>query len=360
MRLFLQLLSVLILLWGLTESWHAFEIANQEFLNLFVPSVTYGFESRESALVILLTQSITGMLICLLAMAMFLVTVRNRSEKKRKTIEYLRRFASGTARFAISFLVVSVVLFPVWMLIDASFQSALTWARYDLFIPDETGRAIGQMADLAESILDRDVPTASEKVHGLSELGPRILVMIALLCGTALSFVLGAMYVILNRPSKRYIILFLVTVIVFSAIIHQYENLTWVTVRHRITSELPRFQNALSPLLQHWPTKSGVHPELGEYFAHESKPGEIFLRNNSSYGMRELIGSFISKLPDGGASFSLEPHYLFSLEYHPPNHVPLNTLQSKYWTQHLVRVSEIEKGWYLTKYKSVRKQQIQE
>ena len=361
MRICLQLLSIPILLWGLTVLRITFQIANQEFLHLYEPSVIHGFDSEDSALTTLLVQATTGILICLFAMGLFFVAVRDSARMARTSLTYLQRIVAGAAPMVVSFLCFSLVMFPIWMLFDASFQPAQTWARYDLFIPDETGRAISDMAQLtqlAELISDREFPSLSEKVHAMTALGPRIIAMIVMLCGTALSFVLGTMHVILNRPEKRFVVTYLAIALGFTTTIHQYENILWVAVRHRVAPELPQFQEALVPLLQQWPTTSGSHPEIGEYFAHESNPDDIFLRNIFSYSTHESLGTFILKLPDGGVRFSLEPHYLFSLEYHPSNRVPLSTLPSKYWTEQLVRVSEIQNGWYLTKYRSTRIQEI--
>ncbi|MCH9653773.1 MAG: hypothetical protein K0U86_12470 [Planctomycetes bacterium] len=356
-RWVLQALSLFLLLWGMTLLWHAVQLANQDFLHLFHPSTTYGYENRTTLLKSLILSAVVGVFICTMSLIMFDLAMHSLRAKVSKVHAVVKRVSSKMSMVSLSVLCVVVVIVPVWVWFDACFQPALSWARVDLGIPDEVGLSLIELNSMgAAFLLDAGKPTYFQKIHSMSALGPRIWTMIFILCVTSLSLLLGVMHVVFNGDSKKYILVFTVTVIGLAAIVHQRENFLWYSVRHRVANHLPLFQNLQQELKREWPTTSGTLPEVGKYFAHEQRPDELFLLDPTSYGVAESLGGSVIKLPDGGFSFTLGPHYLFLLEYHPQKRVPLAKVQSEFWTSHLVRSSEIEEGWFLTQYTTVRKE----
>ncbi|WP_298863998.1 hypothetical protein [uncultured Gimesia sp.] len=308
-------------------------------------------------LTILNDVTLAGAIICLVSITMFAVATHNSRAKASKVFAVAKRVSSKMSVLSLSFLCVVLIVVPIWIWFDACFQHALSWARVDLGIPDDVGLDLIRLNSMgAAFLLDAGKPTYFQKIHSMSTLGPRIWAMIFILCGTSLSLLLGVMHVVLNGASKRYILILTVALLGISAVVYQQENLLWYSVRHRVANHLPLFQNLQQELKREWPTTSGRFPEAGKYFAHEQRPDELFLLDPTSYGVAESLGYSVRKLPDGGFSFTLGPHYLFQVEYHPPEHVPLANIQSEFWASQLVRSSEIEEGWFLTQYTSVRKE----
>ncbi|MFH1301719.1 MAG: hypothetical protein ABIK07_11715 [Planctomycetota bacterium] len=298
---------------------------------------------------------VAGTLICLASFALFVVTLRHPRAIARKLLDVARSVSVKTSTGVLVFLSLVLIFIPAWIWIDASFQSALTWAQVDLGIPDETGRNFILLNSMGASYLEEaGKPTLYQKTHFMLELGPRIGVMILILCGSTIFIPLGLIHIVLNGASKKYIAVFTMVVCGIVALVYQRENLLWYSVQQRVSKKVPRFQTALEPLLQKWPSKPGTLPEAGNYFANEQLPGQLFLRNETTYGVDETFGTFITQLPDKGISFSLEPHYLFQLEFHPSERGPLTKVPGKDWTQHLIRTTKVAESWYLTQYKSVR------
>lgn len=297
-----------------------------------------------------------GVLICLVWLPLLLLSIHNSRAKANKALAVVKKVSAKTSTLSLSFLYVVLIVVPVWILLDACFQPALSWARVDLRIPDEAGLDLIKLNSMgAPFLLDAGKPTYIQSIHSVSALGPRIGATIFILCVTAASILLSVMYIVLNAASKKYILVLTVALLCISALVHQRENVLWFAVQQRVAKKLPSFRKALTPLIRKWPTTSGRLPEIGEYSAYERFPDQLYFHNSTSYGVDETFGAFVTQLPDKGVCFSLEPHYLFQLEYHPPKHVPLAKLQSEFWTQHLIRFTEIEEGWYLTEYKSVRR-----
>lgn len=297
-----------------------------------------------------------GVLICLVWLPLFVLSIHKLRAKASKALALAKKISAKTSTISVSFLCVVLIVMSVWIWFDACFQPALSWARVDLGIPDDVGLDLIKLNSMGAAILlDSGKPTFFQSMHSISALGPRIGVMIFLLCGTAVSILLGVIHIMLNSVSKKYIFVFTMALLGISALVHQRENVLWLAVQQRVAKRLSSFRKALVPLNRKWPTTSGTHPEIGDYTANERFPGQLFFSNSTSYGVNETFGNFVTQLPEKGVSFSLEPHYLFQLEYHPPEHVPLAEVHSEFWTQHLVRSAEIDEGWYLTEYKPVRK-----
>lgn len=296
-----------------------------------------------------------GILICLVWLPLLILSLHNLRAKANKVLIVAKKVSAKTSTLSLSFLCVVLIIMPVWILLDACFQPALTWARVDLGIPDEVGQVYITLNSMTESFIEYGKLTLFERSHAMSALGPRIGAMIFLLCGIPLAFLLSLMHIVLNGSSKRYILVLTVAMLGIATLIQQQDHLLWFGVRQRVAKNLVPFQSVVLGLNREWPTKSGRLPGVGKYFAHKQWPGELYFRNPASYGVAESLGGTVRKLPDGGVSFSLEPHYLFQLEYHPPKYAPLKIINSKSGSEHLVRSTEIEEGWYLTEYKFAEK-----
>lgn len=322
MRLFLQVIAVLLFAGGLASFRHS---------------------------------PLAGIFICVIACALFVVATHQLSTKVKLWLEVTRKIFARTSRWALGFLFLVLIIVPAWLWWDASFQSAYTWARVDLMIPDETGAGLLELNSMGASYLEAaGKPTLYRKMHSLSVLGPRIGVMIFILCGSVIALLLAGTHIILRGASKKYLVGYLLVVCGLVAVVSQQNNLQWYAVRYRVSNDLPRFERVLEPLLQEWPTTSGTLPGIGKYFAHEKLPGQVIIRGETPYGFGETIGAPIIKLPDEGVSVPLSPHYLFQLEYHPPESGPLAIVPSRFWTYHLTRSDRIAEGWYLTEYGAVR------
>ncbi|WP_145220812.1 hypothetical protein [Gimesia alba] len=297
---------------------------------------------------------LAGIFVCATAFALFAVSTNNFRIKVRKLLKVARNVSAKASMWSLCFLFLVLLIVPVWLWMDASFQSAYTWARIDLRIPDETGQVFLNLNAMGASFLEEvGKPTFYQRTHSLSVLGPRIGVMIFIMCGSAVSLLLAGTHIILKGASRMYLLGFTLVVCGFVAVIDQQDNLLWYAARQRISRDLPRFESVLEPLLQKWPTKSGTLPGIGKYFAHEQRPGKLTPLGKTQYKTHETFGADIVQLPDGGVSFALGPHYLFLLEYHPPESGPLEKVPGKYWTSHLIRSERIAEGWYLTQYESV-------
>lgn len=246
--------------------------------------------------------------------------------------------------YAISALYVILLVIPVWIMLDACFHSSLVWARVDLGIPDEKGSILSSFPD-----------SISTEDHQWSALGGRIIALLILAVAIPLLLTIAVARPIVGRPRKWPVVAIAFPLVGFVAVLHQYDNILWRAAQSRVKQAIPRFQTALDPLLAKWPTESGELPEAGKYVADIKRPDKLYLRELDSYARTESFGTFVNRLPDGGVSFSLEPHYLFVLEYHPAGHHPFAQHHSKYWIDTLQRSAMIGDGWYLTKYSSARK-----
>lgn len=354
-RLILQVVALFLLLCGMALLWRSVKLMNQEYFHFFHPSTTYLFENRAELLTSMILSALMGIIICAVSLFLFDLTIQNLHTKAKKVFEFLRRVSAKASPFALIFLCMVLFVMPAWIFFDACFQPALTWARVDLGIPDEMGLGYLKLNSISELSIAYGKSTFFERAHAISALGPRIGVMVFLLCGIPLAFLLSLMHIVLNGASKKYILVLTLVMCGITALYYQQENLMWFSVQRRLATNLVPFQMVQKSLSESWPTTSGMLPEVGKYFAHEQRPGEIYLRDSVSYGIAESMGSNVRKLPDGGIAFSMGPHYLFLLEYHPPDCIPLNKLQSKDFSEFLVRSAEVDEGWYLTQYESVRK-----
>lgn len=298
---------------------------------------------------------VAGTVICLAAIILFVLATHRFRSKARKLLEVARNVSARTSKWTLGFLWLVLLIVPVWLWMDASYQPAYTWARVDLGIPDEMGEGYLEVSSLGDLFRDAEEPSFYQRTHFLSVLGPRIGVMIFIMCGSVVSLLLAGTHIILRGASKTYLIGFTLVVCGLVAVVSQQDNLLWYAIRYRVSNDLPRFQRALEPLLQEWPTKSGTLPEIGKYFAHEERPGRLTPLGKTQYRTYERFGADIEQLPDGGVSFTLSPHYLYLLEYHPPGSTgPQEKISGDNWTSHLVRSDRIAEGWYLTQYDSVR------
>lgn len=347
--------SLLLLLWGMVLLWHAVQLANQEFFHFFHPSTTYLFENRDALLKSLIFSAVMGLIICSVSLILFDLAIHNLRTKVSWVLAVMRCVSAKAAPFALAFLCLTLIVLPTWILLDACFQPAMTWARVDLGIPDEIGQGYITLNSISETFIDSGRSTFFERSHAMSALGPRIGAMIFLLCGTVVSILLSLMHSVLNGASKKYVCVLTVALLGIAVLIQQQDHLLWFGIQQRVAKNLAPFQRVVQGLNREWPTKSGRLLGVGKYFAHEQRPGELYFRNSSSYGVAESLGGTVRKLPDEGVSFTLKPHYLFQLEYHPPKRAPLKTLHDKSGSAQLVRSTEIEEGWYLTKYEPVRR-----
>ena len=253
-----------------------------------------------------------------------------------------RKIVLAVYPYAITLLYLMLPSVVLWVLLDACFHSALIWARVDLGIPDETGKTLSAF------------PNASEKYHQWSALGVRIVAMIILAVITPLLAAFAIARPIVDRPRKLPIIALIPLLVGSTVLVHQYDNILWEAAFRRVEATLPRFETVAAQLLADWPTDSGELPEFGEYFAHTKRPGKLYLQRSDSYARTESFGAFVERLPDGGVSFSLAPHYLFVLEYHPAGQNPKPQLHSKYWVDTLQRSKRVAGNWFFTKYSSAR------
>lgn len=297
-----------------------------------------------------------GTVICLAAIALFVLATHNFRAKTRKLLEVARNVSARTSKWALCFLFLVLLIVPAWIWLDASFHSAYTWARVDLGIPDGMGEGYLELSSLSDLIIRvTDEPSFYQRTHSFSVLGPRIGAMIFIMCGSAVSLLLAGTHIILRGASKTYLMGFTLVVCGLVIVTYQQDTMLWYAARHRISNDLPRFQRALEPLLQEWPTKSGTLPEIGKFFAHEQRPGKLTPLGKMQYQTDERFGADVEKLPDGGVRFALGPHYLFYLEYHPPESSgPQEIIPDGGWTSHLIRSDRITMDWYLTQYDSVR------
>ncbi|QDU51078.1 hypothetical protein Pan110_34400 [Gimesia panareensis] len=293
---------------------------------------------------------------CLAAIALFVWATHNFRVKAKKLLGVARNVAARTSSWSLGFLFLVLIIVPAWLWWDASFRSAYTWARVDLGIPDAMGEGYLDLSALSELMIQvTEEPSYYQRTHSFSVLGSRIAAMIFILCGSAVALLLAGTHIILRGASKTYLVGFALVVSGLVVFINQQDNLLWYAVRHRISNDLPRFQRALEPLLQEWPTRPGALPEIGRFFAHEERPGKLTPLGKTQYRTHETFGADVEKLPDGGVRFALEPHYLFLLEYHPPGSSgPQVEISGDNWTSHLVRSDRIAEGWYLTQYDAVR------
>lgn len=244
---------------------------------------------------------------------------------------------------AIGGLLFLAVLIPVWVLSDACFHSALTWARVDLGYPDESGLTLSSM------------PGVAEKYHSASALGPRIAVIILITATLPVLLIVGVARIVLLRHRKWPFALLTCAVIGLVVTCFMYNELLWIGVRNRVSRDLSHFQLVANEFQENWPTEPGQVPEIGKYVAHEQRPGSVLFRVSDNYSFTESFGTFVDRLPDGGIMFSLEPHYLFRVEFHPHGGRPLPVFEAKYTVDTLVRSEVISDHWYLTEYSIVPK-----
>lgn len=356
MRLLLQIVSLFLLLCGMGLIWHAIELANQEYFHFFHSAKTYMFQDQKELLKSLILSAVAGVFIFTVSLIMFQLAMHHLRAKAKTLFDIGKYVSAKTSTISLSFLCIVLIIVPAWIWIDACFQPALTWARVDLGIPDEIGQGYIKLNSMSELFIEHGRTSFFEKSHSLSALGPRIGVMIFLLCGTALSILLSLMHSVLNSARKRYLLILTVTLLGIGALIHQQENLLWFSAQRRVANHLLPFQKVVKSVNREWPTTSGTLPEVGKYFAHEKMPGKLYFRNPASYDIAESLGGTVRQLPNGGVSFTLKPHFLFQLEYHPPGSVPLKILHEKSESAQLTRSAEIEEGWFLTQYMSVGKE----
>lgn len=250
----------------------------------------------------------------------------------------LRKIIIRSDPWAIGILSVIAVVIPTWVLLDACFHPAMNWALVDLGFPEATDSAAYWM------------PEVSEKYHQWPALGSRIaaLRLIAYLLPICLVLSLARVIVIERRKWRG--ITTASCIVVLMATYQLYEDLLWMGARHRVEGELSRFQAAADSLLDDWPSQPGYIPEISEYFAHERRPGQIYCYVPDSYSRTEAFGAFVDRLADGGVMFSLEPHYLFLVEYHPHGGQPATERETKYTIDTLTRSDRLTEGWYFTQY----------
>lgn len=299
---------------------------------------------------------LAGLCICASACALFFVATRNLRVNVRKLLGVARKVAARTSQWSLGFLFLVLIVVPAWIWWDACFQPAYTWARVDLSIPDEMGEVYLKLNSMGASFFEAvGEPTFYWRMHSFSVLGLRIGVLLCIMCGSAVALLLGGMHILLRGASQKYLVGFALVVSGLVVVTAQQENLLWCAVRQRITNDLPRFERALEPLLQEWPTRTGTLPEIGKFFAHEQRPGKLTPLGKMQYETREGFGADIEKLPDGGVRFGLSPHHLFQLEYHPPGSSgPQAKIPGDDWTSYLTRSDRIKEHWYLTQYETER------
>lgn len=298
-----------------------------------------------------------GGLICLAGFVLFVWATHNFRAKVKRLLAVVRKVTDRTSKWSLGFLWLVLLIFPAWLWWDASFQSAYTWARVDLSIPDDMGEGYLKLSSLSDLMIPvTEEPSFYQRTHSFSVLGSRIAAMIFIMCGSAVALLLAGTHVILRGASKTYLVGFTLVVCGLVFITSQQDNLLWYAARHRISNDLPRFQRALEPLLQEWPARPGTLPEIGRYFAHEKRPGKLTPLGKTQYRTFEQFGADVEQLPDGGVSFALSPHYLYLLEYHPPGSSgPQVEISGDNWTSYLVRSDQLAENWYLTQYDAVRK-----
>lgn len=267
--------------------------------------------------------------IFVVAAGTFAVATLNLADKVSKCASIARRIILVTYPYAISLIYLILIVIPVWILFDASFHPALICAQYDLGILDQVWRG-----------------GVDGWYNVWSALSTRITSLLTILYALPFLVVIAVARVILTRPRKRHIVVISFALAAFTTICHQYDHMVWHASKHRVTKILPQFQAAIEPLRKQWPTESGSLPEAGAFFAHEQFPDEIMLQQFRPYGLNETFGYVVSRLPDGGVQFSLEPHYLFYVEWHPPSRRPTAEPDS----ETTVEKAELATEWYLTQY----------
>jgi hypothetical protein len=248
------------------------------------------------------------------------------------------RFIQRANPWAIGGLCLIAVAIPLWVLLDACFDPAMNWALVDLGFPEATDSAAYWM------------PGVSEKYHQWSALGTRITALLFIAWALPVCVVISLGRIILIPRRKWHVTVFCFAAAVLIATFLMYDHLLWIGARRRVGGELPRFQVVAERLLEDWPSQRGQIPEIGEYFVHGERPGQLFFYNLDSFSLTESFGAFIDHLPDGGVMFSLEPHYRFLLEYHPNGGRPARMRETKYTIDTLIRSDRLAEGWYLTEY----------
>lgn len=241
-----------------------------------------------------------------------------------------------------------LILWPVWMFSDASFSSALFWARRDSGLPFA---ATGELPFEAE---------ISRRVHQWDTLGPRIGLIIA--AGSLVPVLFGVVFArfVLARPMKLHIVAALLAMAGIVTVCLLSDELIWAGTQYRVHRSLWRMEAATIPLLREWPNKPGVLPELGKYGADKTCPGMLFLEDPArySYSLDDRVGPLVRQLPDGGVEFRLAPSLIFSVEFHPGVLEPAPQISRTYGNMILLRSAKLRDGWFLTKYGAATKDTV--
>ena len=233
-----------------------------------------------------------------------------------------------------------LLIFVLWVLLDASFPIMLDLILVDL--------------GLAESTFTTPLFT-----YNWNMLGPR-LAAFGMLAGFALASV--AVVVVrhfVGRGTGRTILgIMLMTALVagwFSLFV-SYDRLAWWGMRFRVTREVPRFKEVATQLQYRWPTKNGSLPQMGDYVMTTRNGSDKMLFTTPPavlYPFHETFGNVIWPCEDGGLRFALHSRGDCFVEYHPNDTAP-ETLSppvpSDLSRREPLRAVRLEHSWYLTQY----------
>jgi hypothetical protein len=258
----------------------------------------------------------------------------------------LRRFLRlPSFAVALSVSVAVLVAFALWMFVDASFLYTLLVVQADIGLASFPG----------------DRLTAA---HGWGELGPRLLLFIALLGIGAIATVAVLWRTLIGgRQGRSLRALFVTTALIagWTALVLYHRHLESAGVGWRAARALHGIEQDAAILLAKWPTSDGALPCSGTYAVDVSIPPRLGVQSAwAEYTINEAVGPWITRGDNGELRFDYWSQ-LNKVEYHPGGRTPDSFSQA-------IRVDDQEKfreiyklqdyrelqpNWFLVRYVSL-------
>lgn len=230
---------------------------------------------------------------------------------------------------------VLVVLFYItWNIVDAQYHMTLYAVRCHIGL--KRNAAFDSMWILVSS---------------WGSLGPRIL-LFAILVVIAVASSLAMILRLVPRATVRRMLMLVLVICTWLSLFVSYRPIHEWAVLRRARIALPRFEAAAHVLSRHWPTKDGVLPGAGAFYAYpEDHPDILLLHGNPRYPVRESFGYRIERSDDGTIRFSLYGAIDRQVEFHPGGSRPASyksSLGDDMTLQEAVRLDG--NHWYLVRY----------
>jgi hypothetical protein len=229
--------------------------------------------------------------------------------------------------------------FVTWILIDASFNSMLGLALFDLRIGPRP-------------------PFDLRLALGSNELRPRLLVLAALATlGLACMLCVGIRLFVGRSSGRTIASMLLATALVagWFGLFVGYDSLSEWGFQLRLWRQLPQFEDAANELAENWPHEDGVHPLLGAYKVDHERPNVLFVTSAyQGHPFHEEVGTFIRRTKNGNIRFELASSTeMRMLEFYPRGGQPesfAGDIGGRTCEYRLIRVRRLRESVYLTTY----------